>query len=193
MQAIDAGSPLRGWMLQQCGAVVLHIPRQVHLQRVLNLRRLQEHPQQCGGREVCDGERLSSEISATLPFVLDAVERGRDNGSILLQIAFADSMTKSVERWKHREQRPKRAVGLAAHARCQHAQRNVWIALKQRRHDSRAQRRAKRLVEIVLQCERALPRCGIARIKRRVGVMLLKRSDDVRGIGDGPAIEPQDG
>src|SRR5262245_9361955 len=110
MQAIDAGSPLRGWMLQQCLTVVLHIQRQVNLQRVLNLRRLQDHPQQCGGREVRDGERLGSEISATLPFVLDAVERGRDVGSILLQIGFADSMTKSVERWKHPEQRPQPAV-----------------------------------------------------------------------------------
>src|SRR5262245_368280 len=31
MQAIDAGRPLRGWMLQQRGAVVLQIPRQLHL------------------------------------------------------------------------------------------------------------------------------------------------------------------
>ena len=31
MQAIDAGRPLRGWMLQQRGAVVLQIQRQLHL------------------------------------------------------------------------------------------------------------------------------------------------------------------
>jgi hypothetical protein len=102
-------------------------------------------------------------------------------------------MTKSVERRENPEQRPQRTVGLAAHARRQHAQRSVGIVPEQRRHDSRAQRRAKRLVEIVLQRERALPRGDITRIKRRLGVMLLKRGDDARGIRDGPAIEPQNG
>src|SRR5262245_10845141 len=102
-------------------------------------------------------------------------------------------MTKSVERRKNPEQRPQRTVGLAAHSRRQHAQRNVWIVPEQRRHDSRAQRRAKRLVEIVLQCECAAPRYEITRIKRQLRIMLLKRSDDARGIGNGPAVEPQDG
>ena len=64
---------------------------------------------------------------------------------------------------------------------------------EQRRDDGRAQRRAERLVEIVLQRERALPRGGVTRIQRRLGVTLLERGDDPRGIGDGPAVEPQDG
>ena len=34
MQAIDAGRPLRGWMLQQRGAVVLQIQRQLHVKVV---------------------------------------------------------------------------------------------------------------------------------------------------------------
>jgi hypothetical protein len=78
----------------------------------------------------------------------------------------------------HPEQRPQRPVGSVAHARRQHAQCNVWIVPEQRRQDSRAQRRAKRLVEIVLQRERTLPRDGVNRIKLRLGVMLLKRGDD---------------
>ena len=102
-------------------------------------------------------------------------------------------MAELVERWKNPKQRPQRAVGSVAHARRQHAQCNVWIVPEQRRHDSRAQRRAKRLVEIVLQRERTLPRDGVNRIKRRLGVMLLKRGDDASGIGDGTAVEPQNG
>jgi hypothetical protein len=70
---------------------------------------------------------------------------------------------------------------------------NVWIVAEQRRHHSRAQRRAKRLVEIVLQHKRALPRGRVTRIKRRLGVMLLKRGDDARGIGDRLAAKPQNG
>jgi hypothetical protein len=70
---------------------------------------------------------------------------------------------------------------------------SVWIVPEQRRHHGRAQRRPKRLVEIVLQRERALPRGGLARIKRRLGVMLLERGDDARGIRDGAAVEPQNG
>src|SRR5262245_55686903 len=100
-------------------------------------------------------------------------------------------MAESVERWKNSEQRPQRAVGLAAHARRQNAQRNVWIVAEQRRHNSRAQRRAKRLVEIVLQHKRALPGGRVTRIKRRLWVMLLKRGDDARGIGDRLAAKPQ--
>ena len=123
----------------------------------------------------------------------NSIEGRCDDGSISLQIAFANTMAELVERWKNPEQRPQRAVGLAAHARRQHAQRNVWIVPEQRRHYSRAQRRAKRVVEILLQRERALPRGGVTRIKQRLGVMLLKRGDDARGIGDGPAIEPQNG
>ena len=64
MQAIDADRPLRGRMLQQRGAVVLQIQRQLHLQRVLHPGRLQERPQQRGSREVCDGESLADEIRA---------------------------------------------------------------------------------------------------------------------------------
>ena len=45
MQPIDTGRPLRGWMQQQRGAVVLQIQRQCHLQWVLYLGRLQEHTQ----------------------------------------------------------------------------------------------------------------------------------------------------
>ena len=107
-------------------AVVLQIQRQLHLQRVLNLGRLQERPQQRGSREVCDGESLADEIRAALPLLLDTVERCCDDGPIPLQIALADFMAESVERWKNPEQRPQRALGLAAHARRQHAQRNVW-------------------------------------------------------------------
>ena len=102
-------------------------------------------------------------------------------------------MAESVERRKNPKQRPQRAVGLAAHARRQHAQRDIWIVPEQWRHDGGAHRRAERLVEIVLQRERALPRGGVTRIKRRLGVMLLKRGDDARRIGDGPAVEPQNG
>jgi hypothetical protein len=69
-------------------------------------------------------------------------------------------MTESVERRKNSEQRPQRAVSPVAHARRQHAQRNVRIVPEQWRHDSRAHRRAKRLVEIVLKRERALARFG---------------------------------
>src|SRR6516162_8834480 len=193
MQAVDAGRPLRSWMPKQRGAVVLQIQRQLHLQWVLNLVRLQERPQQSGGREVYDGESLADEIRAALPLVFDSVERRCDGGPIPLQIAFADSMTESVERWKNPEQRPERAVGLVAHARRQHAQRNIWIVPEQRRHNSRAQRRAKRLVEIVLQHKRALPRGRVTRIERWLGVMLLKRGDDTRGIGDRLAAKPQNG
>src|SRR5262245_55364479 len=150
MQAVDAGRPLRGWMPKQRGSVILQIQRQFHLQWVLNLSRLQERPQQCGGREVCDGESLADEIRAALPLVLDSVERRCEDGPIALQIAFADSMTESIERWKNPEQRPQRAVGFVAHARRQHAQCNVWIVPEQRRYNHRAQCRAKRLVEIVL-------------------------------------------
>src|SRR5262245_59081707 len=102
-------------------------------------------------------------------------------------------MAEPVEPWKNPKQPPQRGVGLAAHARRQHAQRNVWIVSEQRRDKSRAQRRPKRLVEIVFQRERALPRCGVTRIKRWFGVLLLKRGDDARGICDGAAVEPQNG
>ena len=86
MQAIDAGRPLRGWMPQQRGAVVLQIQRQLYLQGILNLRRLQEHPQQRCSRQVCDGEGLADKIRTTLPLVLDAVERRCDDGRSLSRL-----------------------------------------------------------------------------------------------------------
>ena len=132
-------------------------------------------------------------IRAALPLVLDAVKCGGDDGPIPLQIAIANSMAESVEQRKNPKQRPQCGVGLATHTCRQHAQRNVWIVPEQRRHNSRAQRRPKRFVEIVLQRERALPHDGVTRIKRWLGVMLLKLSDDARGIRDSPAIEPQNG
>src|SRR5215510_11221812 len=112
MQAVDAGRPLRGRMLQQRRAVGLQIRRQLHFQWVLNLARLQEHAEQRRSREVCDGESLADEIRTALPLALDAVERCCDDGPIPLQIAPADAMTESVERWEKPEQWPKRAVGL---------------------------------------------------------------------------------
>ena len=39
----------------------------------------------------------------------------------------------------------------------------------------------------------ASARCRLVRIKRRLGVMLLERGDDARGIRDGAAVEPQNG
>src|SRR5215470_17073675 len=104
MQAIDAGRPLGGWMLQQRGAVVLQIERQLHLERVLNLGRLQEHPQQRGSGEVCDGENLADEIRAALPLALDSIERRCDDGAISLQIVFANAMAEPVEGRKNPEQ-----------------------------------------------------------------------------------------
>ena len=50
MQAIDADRPLRGWVPQQRGAVVFEIRWQLHLQRVLNFRRLQERTQKRSSR-----------------------------------------------------------------------------------------------------------------------------------------------
>src|SRR6476661_1446048 len=178
MQSVDTGGPVHGWMPQQLGAVVFQIQGQFHLQWILNLWRLQECSQQRGRREICDGESLTDKIRAALSLVLDAVKRRGDDGPIPLQIARVDSMAESVERWKNPKQRPQRGVGLATHTRRQHAQRNVWIVPEQRRHNSRAQRRPKRIVEIVLQRERALPHDGVTRIKRWLGVMLLKLSDD---------------
>src|SRR5262249_56236235 len=134
MEAVDTRGPWRGWMPQQRGAIVFQIRRQLHPQRVLNLGRLKERAQQCGSREVCDGKRLADEIRAVLQLMLDAVERRCDGDPIPLQIICADAMAESVERWKNPEQRP-RAVGSAAHARRQHAQRNVWIVPEKWRHD----------------------------------------------------------
>ncbi len=193
MPAIDVARPLRGWMPQQRGAVLIQIRGQLDLQGVLNLGRLQERPQQRGGREIRHGESVAYEIGVTLPIVLDAVECRCDNGLIPLQIAFPDSMTQSIERWKDPEQRLKLSMGLTAHACRQHAQRNVWIVPQQRRQHSRAQRRPKRLVEIVFQREGALACGDVTRIKRRLGAALFKCCDDAGGIRDGPAVEPQDG
>ena len=106
MQAVDAGRPLRGRVPQQHRAVVLQIRRQFQLQRVLNLGRLQERPQQRCGREVCDGESLADKIRAALPRMLDAVERRRDDGAISLQIALADLMAEPVEPRKNPKQPP---------------------------------------------------------------------------------------
>src|SRR5262245_17496982 len=191
MQAVDAGRPLRGRMPQQHSAVVLQIRRQFDLQRVLDFRRLQERPQQRGGREVGDAERFADKIGAALPHVLDTIERRSDGGSISFQIALADFMAEPVEPRKNRKHPPQAGIGLAAHARCQRAQRNVRVVPEQRRDESRAQRRPERLVEIVLQRERALPRRAVTRIKRRLGVMLLERGDDARRIRDGSPVEPQ--
>ena len=143
MEAVDTGGPLRGWMSQQRGAILFQIRRQLHPQWVLNLGRLKERAQQRGSREVCDGKSLTDEIRAVLQLMLDAVESRCDGDPIPLQIVVADSMAESVERWKNPKQRSQRAVGSVAHARRQHAQCDVWIVPEQRRHDSRAQRRAK--------------------------------------------------
>ena len=120
----------------------------------------------------------ASPIRAALPLVLDAVKCGGDDGPIPLQIAIADSMAESVEQRKNPKQRPQCGVGLATHTCRQHAQRNVWIVPEQRSHDSRSQRWAERLVEIVLEGECALPRGGVTRIKRGFGVVLLKRGEN---------------
>src|SRR5262245_53631828 len=151
MPAVDAGCPLSGGMLPQRGAVVLEIQRQLHLQWVLKLGRLQDYPQQRSSREVCDCKSLADEIRAALPLVLNAIKSRGNDCPIPFQIAFANLMPEPVECWKNPEARPERTVGLAARARRQHAQRNVWIVPEQRRRDSRTQRRAKCLVEIVLQ------------------------------------------
>ena len=117
--------------------------------------------------------------------------RRSNDGSVSLQIAFADFMAEPVVPGKNPKHPPKAGIGLAAHAGRQHALCKVRIVLEQRGDDSRAQCRPKRLVEIVLQCERALPRGGFTRVKRGLGIVLLERSDDARGIRDGPPIEPQ--
>ena len=52
----------------------------------MNLGRLEEHSQQRGSREVCDGKSLADEVRAVLPLMLDAVERRCDGGPIPLQI-----------------------------------------------------------------------------------------------------------
>src|SRR5206468_2635898 len=89
MQAVDAGGPLCGRMPQQRGAVVLQIRRQLDLQRVLDLGRLKKRPQQRSSREVGDAESLADEIWPALPFLLDAVERRGDGGTVLLQVRLA--------------------------------------------------------------------------------------------------------
>jgi hypothetical protein len=169
MQAVDADRPLRGRVPLQRGAVVFEIRWQLHLQRVLNLWRLQERTQKRSSREVCDGESFADEIRAVLPLLLNAIERRCDYDPIPLQIVFPNSMAESIERWKNPEQRSQRAVRLSAHARRQHTQRDVWIVPEQWRHDNRAHRRAKRLVEIVLKRERALSGGGVTWIKGRLG------------------------
>src|SRR4029079_3001201 len=113
-----------------------------------------------------EDESLADKIRAALPRMLDAVERRRDDGAISLQIALADLMAEPVEPRKNPKQPPQPGVGLAAHARRHHPHRNIRSMPEQRRYDGRAQRRPKRLVEIVLQRERVLPRRGVTRIKR---------------------------
>src|SRR4029079_19816918 len=98
--------------------------------------------------------------------------RRSNDGSVSLQIAFADFMAEPVGPGKNPELPPKAGIGLAAHAGRQHAQCKVRIVLEQRGDDSRAQCRPKRLVEIVLPCERALPRGGLMRAKAGVGTAL---------------------
>src|SRR6185436_9678194 len=75
VQAVDVGRPLCGWMPSQHRTVVLQIDRQLYLQRVLKLGRLQERPEQRGGREVCDAENLADKIGAALPLLLDAPQQ----------------------------------------------------------------------------------------------------------------------
>src|SRR5260221_2650842 len=75
MQPVNTGRPLRGWMLPECGAIVLQIRRQLHAQRVLDLGWLQHHPQHRRRPKVGDRERIADEIRAALPLLLDPVER----------------------------------------------------------------------------------------------------------------------
>jgi hypothetical protein len=129
-------------------------------------------------------------------------QRRCDDDPIPLQIVFADPVAESVERWKNPEQRPQRAVGPAAHARRQHAQRNVWIVPEQRRHDSRAQRRTKRLVEIVLQRRAMLIAarssqdfgccfCAVARARSKyASTFVASRSADLNASSPGMRFAP---
>ena len=100
-------------------------------------------------------------------------------------------MAEPVERRENLEQRVQLLISLG-HAGRQHAQRNIWIVLEEGRHDGRAQRRAQGLVEIVLDCERALPRGRVTRIQRRLRITLFERGDDAGRIGDRPALQEQD-
>ena len=116
-----------------------------------------------------------------------------DDGAVLLQVGLADPVAEPVVRRENPQQRPQCPIGLLRHAGHEDPQRDVRIVPEQRRNDGRAQRRAKRLVEIILQRERALLRGCVTRVQRRLREAFLERGDDPRGIGDGPAVEPQDG
>src|SRR5580704_8381287 len=106
MQAINIRRPLHGGMPQQQSAVVLQIWRQLHAQRVLDFRWLQQRSQQSRRREVGDRERIADEIGAALPLLLDPVERSVDRGAIGVQLRIADLVTKTVVR---REDSPERS------------------------------------------------------------------------------------
>ncbi|MGB7659574.1 MAG: hypothetical protein WBL96_14735, partial [Pseudolabrys sp.] len=64
--------------------------------------------------------------------MLDAIERRRDDGPVSFQVPLADFVAEPVEPWKNPKQRSQSGIGLAAHARRQHAQRSVWIVPEQR-------------------------------------------------------------
>ena len=70
MQSVDAGRPPHGRMLQQHGAVILQIRRQLDPQRILYLGRLQQRRQHRRGREVGHRELIADEIRAALPLLL---------------------------------------------------------------------------------------------------------------------------
>jgi hypothetical protein len=74
----DAGDRCRPPIVPPDAAVALHdnlqIRRQLHLQRILNLGRLQVRSQQRRGREVGDGESIAKKIRATLSLEFDAVQ-----------------------------------------------------------------------------------------------------------------------
>jgi hypothetical protein len=65
--------------------------------------------------------------------------------------------------------------------------------MEQRRDDRRPDRRTQALVEVIFQRQRTLTRGGIVRIQRRLGTALIERGDDVRGIANCLAVEPEDG
>jgi len=110
-------------MSPQRGAVFLQIGGQLDLQGILDLGRLQKRPQQRSGREVGDAKTLADEICPTLPFLLDAVERRGDRGTVLLQVRVADLVAEPIERLERRENAEQRVQLLISlgHAGRQHA------------------------------------------------------------------------
>ena len=60
--------------------------------------------------KVGDRERIAEEIRATLPLLLDPVQRGVHDGAIGLELRVADLVTKAIVRRKNPPQRPQRLI-----------------------------------------------------------------------------------